>query len=366
LGFGGAERVFLSVADHLSSNYGWTIHFVVDKLNGHETESVAQKSGYKVIGLEATRTWRSIVPFFRYLKNNKPNLVFTAYTETNAAALLSNGLDFFRTPVVVTEHASLDEHWARKSFPRKLMLEFIVRRIYRYADQVICVSKGMSDQVSRRLKHTCIGYIHNPVRFAIRSHTQCEARHALGVGTDVRMILAVGRIAIQKNYLMLLNAFNLIKYDEHSHLYIVGGVYEVDEKQRLDSFIAANALEGRVHFIDFTHDIAPYYEAADLLVLSSAWEGFGNVLVEALAFGLPIVSTRCNFGPSEILEDGKYGVLVEVNDHDAMSNAIRHVLTNNPFVPEQQILRAAMFSEQRVGDSYYKLICQTIKSRKQS
>lgn len=363
LGYGGTERVFISVADYLSAAHGWEINFVIDKVSGHDTEYVVIAKGYHVVGLNAQRTWKSILPFAKYLKARKPDIVFSAFTETNAAALISNGLNHFATPLIVTEHASLDEHWAGKPWLRKLMLEFMVRYVYKLADRVVCVSQGMAQQLSGRLKHPRISFIHNPVRFAVRTQSKSEARQILGVEQDVNMLLAVGRISTQKNYMMLLQAFQTLGSFNNIHLYVIGGVYEQAEKRSLDRFIEANGLEQRIHFIDFTHEVHRYYEAADLLVLSSAWEGFGNVIVEALAFGLPVVSTRCNYGPAEILADGEFGMLIEVNDYVAMGTAIQQILKINTFPYEQQIQRAQIFSELRIGELYYSLILDTTGSQ---
>jgi len=357
---GGTERVFLSIADYLSTVHGYRIDFVVDDVNGQETELVARKKGYRVVGLGATRSWTSILPFRRYLAAVRPDVVFSAYTETNAAALLANALNGFSTPIVVTEHASLDEHWAGKPAARRIMLEAIVRYGYRLADHAMCVSRGMAEQLGRRLRQREIGYIHNPVRFAERRHSKKEARSVLGLDIDVPLILAVGRIARQKNYMMLLRAFKVLLSQADCRLCIVGGVYEPAEKQALDRYIEDNDLGRAIRFVDFTNDVQVFYEAADVLVLSSAWEGFGNVLVEGLAFGLPVVSTCCNFGPSEILEDGRFGKLVEVDDHEAMAQAIRQVLTSNPFAPESQRSRAQDFSEKRIGARYYDLIQKVV------
>lgn len=358
LGFGGTERVFLSVADHLSTTHGWAVDFVVDMTGGHETEQIAVAKGYGLVGLGGRRTWKTILPFARYLRTRRPGIVISAYTDTNAAALMANALNRFRTPILVTEHAPLDEHWAGKPWPKRLLLEFMVRYVYKWADQVVGVSRGLAEQLARRLKHRHISHVHNPVRFRDRTLTRAEARRLLGLEADGRIILAVGRISRAKNYLMLLEALRSLRPAHRPRLYIVGGVFERDEKNRLDRFVAEHGLDGQVTFVDFTHEIHAYYEAADLLVLSSAWEGFGNVLVEGLAFGLPIVSCRCNYGPAEILADGEFGVLVEVNDHVAMGKAIEQVLTQNHFDPERQAERARMFSERRIGEAYFHLICE--------
>lgn len=360
LGFGGTERVFISVADYLAQTHAWSIDFVVDQIAGHETEQIVVRKGFRLIGLTAPRTWKSILPFHKYLRAEKPDVVISAYTETNAAALFSNALNQFKTTMIITEHASLDEHWARKPRLRRLMLEGIVRYVYRLADRVTCVSHGMARQLGRRLKKPSVGCIHNPVRFAQRTRSVALARAALGIDTATPMVLAVGRISVQKNYLMLLQAVKHLDPANPVNLYIVGGVFEHEEKRALDQFIAAQGLADQVHFVDFTHEVHAYYEAADMLVLSSAWEGFGNVLVEALAFGLPIVSTNCNFGPAEILADGEYGTLVAVNDAAAMGQAIQRVLNNNPFVASRQIERALLFSEQTIGSAYHRMIVEAV------
>jgi glycosyltransferase involved in cell wall biosynthesis len=363
LGFGGTERVFLSVADHLSTEYGWITDFVVDEISGAETESVAATMGHDIVGLGARRTLQSILPFADYLRRQRPDIVISAYTDTNAAALISNAVNRFRTPIVVTEHASLDQHWAGKPLTKRLVLEFFVRVLYRLADRIVCVSRGLADQLGERLPTRRIDYIYNPVRFDVGIRSKSASRGKLGIVDETRVILSVGRISRPKNYLMLLRALKLCLATPDVHLYVVGGVFESNEKQCLDQFIAEQHLGRSVTFVDFTHDLEAYYAAADVLVLSSAWEGFGNVLVEALAFGLPIVSTRCKHGPQEILDYGRFGVLVDIGDHEAMAQAIQDILKRNPFDPRDQMERAREFSEQSIGEQYRQLIMEAIDGR---
>lgn len=359
LGFGGTERVFIAVADYLLDAHGWQSTFVVDKISNFATEDVAREKGHQVVGLDVPRTWKSILPFARFLRNSPPDIIISAYTETNGAAILSSKISGSRCPVVVTEHASLNEHWSGKSRARRWVLDFIVGRLYRLSDSILCVSAGLAKELNRRQQSVPVIYIHNPVRFGKRNRSNDEARQILQLKAEDRMILAVGRISRQKNYLMLARVLSKIK-TKNTHLYIVGGVYEKPEKIKLDLVIADLGLSERVHFIDFTHDVSLYYEAAELLVLSSSWEGFGNVIVEALAFGLPIVSTNCNYGPSEILADGKFGRLIPLGDADAMASAVDEILELNPFPEQNQIHRAEDFSEAKIGRQYYDHILRTV------
>ena len=106
-----------------------------------------------------------------------------------------------------------------------------------------------------------------------------------------------------------------------------------------------------VEFAGFDPNPYRYIAAADVFALSSRWEGFGNVLVEALACGTAVVSTDCPSGPSEILEDGRYGELVPIGDSGALSDAISRV--NTDLVGNENIERhLEQFAAAWVGEHY--------------
>jgi glycosyltransferase involved in cell wall biosynthesis len=105
----------------------------------------------------------------------------------------------------------------------------------------------------------------------------------------------------------------------------------------------------------FVADPYPYLEKADVFVLSSAWEGLGNVIIEALLCGTPVVSTDCPSGPAEILENGRYGRLVPVGDPDALASAIAEAL-RSPVDRGLLRRRGAEFSVERAADQYLALL----------
>ena len=114
-------------------------------------------------------------------------------------------------------------------------------------------------------------------------------------------------------------------------------------------------LQKRVSLPGFTRDPYPWFRSADLFVLSSRWEGFGNVIVEALECGVPVVSTNCPSGPDEILEDGRYGKLVPVQDPVALANAMVQSL-NEVHDREALMRRAQDFSVRKISDEYLSYI----------
>jgi glycosyltransferase involved in cell wall biosynthesis len=355
MGFGGAERVFLSLAKSMLDGSEWSPEFVVD-LPGGETFQVALNLGCKVHVLDASRTYKTLLKFRQLVQKIKPELVLAAYTDTNGAALLSLFGLRDRPRVFVSEHSSVDGHWSDRGFLRSVKVGLIVRWIYRLADRVICVSEGVASQVARRLIFCSdrVVAIHNPCRFSevcLKSDVYLNNRG----GT----ILAVGRVCFQKDYSTLIRAFRQVHERNSSmRLRIVGGTYDEGELYRIRKLVNELGLESLITFIDHTEDISSEYLAAKVLVLSSVSEGFGNVLVEALAHGLPVVSTDCDHGPREILDGGKFGLLVPVGDASALADGIEKQI-RHPFPSkEMRLERAKDFSESAVLDRYLSLMDQ--------
>ena len=161
---------------------------------------------------------------------------------------------------------------------------------------------------------------------------------------------------------MLIKAFfNVVKknskYAKEIELYIVG---DGDEKESLQLLINELALTDKVFLPGFVNKPLEILSSSDLFVLSSKREGLPTVLIEALSCGLPVVSTDCPNGPSEILKNGQLGKLVPVNDVEDMADAIIEAI-NNPdkySTKEERILRAKDFSIEKVTDEYEALFKQ--------
>lgn len=357
MGFGGAERVFLSVARVLKEKHGWSPIFVVDNIGAGVTEKKLIELGIELYGLNSQRTINTILPFQRLIDELNPDVVISAYTDTNFAAVLSTKLASSKFLLIVSEHASLAEHWQRSTFLRKLTLKFYVRFGYRFADHILTVSKGIAKQVIDYGHDSGkVSNIYNPVRFAPQKLPDSPRQ----IDPKLVRLLAVGRITPQKDYMTLMKAFELLSYSHNVSLTVVGGVHNKHEKELIDNFLASKDFKDKIKFVDFTENVDEYYKSSDIFVLSSAWEGFGNVIIEAMAYGLPIVSTDCNHGPVEILEGTKYGKLVPVGDFSAMANAISELISHNPFSQLSQIKRSSDFSEEKVSQQYYDLILSKI------
>jgi glycosyltransferase involved in cell wall biosynthesis len=228
------------------------------------------------------------------------------------------------------------------------------------ADAVVAVSDGVADGLAAAtgLPRDRITTIYNPVVSPAMLVKAAEPTpHPWLESGQPPVILGVGRLVPQKDFPTLIRAFARLRSEGPVRLLIVGpGSTEAQAELRS----LATALGGAEDMELPGSILNPfaYMARAGVFVLSSAWEGFGNVLVEALACGCPVVSTDCPSGPAEILDGGRYGALVPVGDDRAMAEAILAALAHPP---ERAALtaRGAEFSVDRAVERYLAIIANT-------
>lgn len=165
-------------------------------------------------------------------------------------------------------------------------------------------------------------------------------------------LLSVGRLVEQKGYPDLIAAYSLVADKIEEDLVILG---EGPLEAELRAQIAAAGLSERIHLVGYDPNPFPIYAGARLFVLASHWEGFGNVILEALACGTPVVVTNCPGGPKDILDHGRYGTLVPIKQPEALAEAIESALVIPPDSAHLRA-RAEEFRLTRVTDLYLDLV----------
>ena len=194
-----------------------------------------------------------------------------------------------------------------------------------------------------------LSVIHNPAYDdSIAGMMNMTTRHDWFEGGSIPIILHVGRLESQKNIPMLMDAFELVRDAHPCRLALIG---EGSLKPELEARAESSRHAKDINFLGHRTNPFPYMKRASVFVLSSIWEGFGNVLVEALATGTPVVATNCPGGPREILADGKYGSLVPIDDVRAMAEAISSAI-NTPAAAEDLLQAAERFRADRIAGQY--------------
>jgi glycosyltransferase involved in cell wall biosynthesis len=205
-----------------------------------------------------------------------------------------------------------------------------------------------------------ITVVHNPVvSGSLKEKAAAPVDHPWLASGAPPVVLSAGRLHPTKDYPTLIRSFARLRQVREARLLILGsGKNDEETARRRAELIELAAELGVSEDVDlpgFVPNPLPYMARAAVFVLSSLWEGFGNVLVEALACGCPVVSTDCPSGPAEILDHGRYGRLVPVGDDSAMAEAIAATLKSPP---DRDVLRArgALFTVDRAVDAYLDLL----------
>lgn len=232
------------------------------------------------------------------------------------------------------------------------MIPLLMKRMYPSADGIVAVSAGVADDLAQiiNIPRCRVSVVYNPI-FSnnIPELSKAQVDHAWLSRGQPPVIMAVGRFTQAKDFSNLIRAFSVLRKKTVARLIILG---EGDLRESLEAVVSDLDLSNDVAFPGFVQNPYAWMSKAALFVLSSAWEGFGNVLVEAMACGTPVVSTDCPSGPAEILENGKWGDLVPVGDINALAEAMAAALDSREH--PDVAARAADFSVDQAVHGYLK------------
>ena len=347
---GGAERVSLDLG-HAFAAMGHEVDFALMQRSGDFLAEA--EAAFSVADLAAPRARQVLFKLTAYLRESRPDVVVAAMWPLTVIAPLALRLSGHRCRVIISEHGMLSAQYEGWGWAHRLILRGSSWLGYRLADARVGVSAGVAKDMARLsgMAPSRIVAIYNPLRrLAPPGDVHMAAAEALWNSHGPR-ILTVGSLKTVKNHALLLRAFARVPVAQ-ARLMIVG---QGPEEGRLRALVADLGLGERVIFAGFQADPAAVYATADLFVLSSDREGFGNVLVEALSFGLPVVSTDCPAGPAEILGNGRWGHLVPVRDEQALAHAMTAALSA-PVDRDALKARAAEFAPDIAARKYLDLV----------
>jgi glycosyltransferase involved in cell wall biosynthesis len=256
----------------------------------------------------------AVSPLARYLRESKPDALLSLMDYPNVAAILAR----------------------------------------READAVVAVSDGVADDLARvaGLPRERIHRIYNPVLIPEIADLAHEPLDHPAFADDVPVILGAGKLKKQKSFETLVDAFALVHERRPARLMILGKGHC---QRRLRTMAQRLGVADDLYLPGFKRNPYPYMRHASVFALSSRYEGFGNVLVEAMACGCPVVSSDCLSGPAEILANGRYGKLTRVDDARGLADAICAVL-DDPLPPSELEKRAGAFTAAASAVEYRDLL----------
>ena len=280
-------------------------------------------AGVRLVDLGAGRTRNVLRPLIRYLRERRPDALQVSMWPLTVIGIIAARLSRVRVRVVVSDHSSLSHHYPRS---KHAAIRATTRLFYPWANGRTAVSDGAADDLANLsgLPRPSFEVIPNPIDFPATLERRPDVE-ALWGGCAKR-ILTVGNLKPEKNHALLIGAFARLPRALDARLMICG---DGQLRQELEARAEKDGIADRVIFAGYAADPWPYYASADLFALSSQQESFGNVLVEALYAGLPIVSTD-TLGARQVLEDGKWGKIVPQGDAATLAEALAAMIKTRP------------------------------------
>jgi len=348
---GGAERVMVSLANGLATK-GLDVDLVLARESGVYLSNVAHN--VRIVDLGVRRTLQAMWPLARYLRRERPATLVSAMNYVNVTACWARRLAGVPTRLVLTEHANLSQLLADAPAALAWILPRLMRFSYAYANAIVAVSDGVAHDLAQSLRcdpqriHTR----HNPIETrALAAKGNEPLEHPWFAPDESPVVIAAGRLSPEKDFPTLIRAFAVLREQRPARLIILG---EGAQRQALQTLIDELECRNDILLAGFQSNPYKWMSRAAVFVLSSRWEGFGNVLVEAMACGTPVVSTACPSGPDEILQHGRWGRLAPVGDIQALAQAMEQTLRDEH--PPDVRARAQDFSVERAIDAYLPLL----------
>lgn len=348
LGGGGAERMYVNLANDWVK-LGFSVEIILMQMQGVLLPLLLPEISVRSFNTKRIRDL--ILPLARYLRKTRYDIILTAWWPRTSAVVISWIISGRYGKLFLSDLGSIGFLYIEKKRALPWFVRCSIRFTYPLASGIIVASRGLEMEVCElgNLNFNRVRKIYNAA-----ATCNCVYRESLevkeklwGRGVD-HNILSVGKLDSWKDHKTLIKAFSLLPKELNAKLIILG---DGPLREELTELIKQLGLKDLIAMPGFVIDPLPWFRTADLFALSSRSEGFGNVIVEALECGVPVVSTNCPSGPAEILENGRLGKLVPVQDHVAFAYAMEQSL-NETHDREKLMRRAQDFSLRKISDEY--------------
>lgn len=298
--------------------------YIVDllKIRNHGPNLESQSNRVNIINLPVKHVYSSFPYLVSYIKKNNPYVLLTDKDRVNRCVILAKILTKSNTKFIVRIGTTVSINLANRGPLERWIQKNSMGKLYKYADKVITVCKSVADDMASYtgLPRHLIEVVPSPVvDDSLLVSNQPIPPHPWFKPGNQPVILGVGELCMRKDFATLIKAFKIVTEHTDARLVILG---RGRQKDYLKGLAKNLGIADKVDFPGFVDNPYPYMAHAKVFAFSSLWEGLPLVIVEALALGTPVVATNCPSGPAEILENGKYGILVPVKSPEKMAEGI--------------------------------------------
>ncbi len=313
---GGAERVLSELSQEWSCSY--EVIFIL-----FDNNNIAYDYRGKVISLNTPANnsfilktlnfFKRIIRLVKLLKVEKPKTIISFTESANFVTLFACLFTGNLKNIIISTRV------APETFGK--ILKFLIKLFYPLSSKIIVPSNGIKKALIKlKISHDKIKFIPNPVNLNPKTISKKIPKKYS------KYVLAVGRLEKQKGFDLLIESFSNIE-DKTLNLVILG---EGSERKNLENLAKKfDFFNRRIFLPGSVNNIQEWYKKADMFVLSSRYEGWPNVLIEAMAFGCPVISFDCHHGPSEMINHNVNGLLIRSGDTKGLTKSINELNSNN-------------------------------------
>lgn len=312
---GGAERIVTTIANHLPRGK-FVPKIALLRKEGGYLEFL--KDDVEILDLKTQRIRHAIKPILSTIRKEKPEVVFSGFGEINAYLAFFTRF-FKKTKFIARETNVVSQHVTRPEI--KFFYKF-----YNYYDKIICQSNDMQKDLLENfnINKEKMVKINNPVDFDFIHQKLAISEKPISFHHEMKNVVAIGNLSARKGFDNLLNVFSHLK-NEKIQLHILGDGRDKEELHQMKTDLG---LEN-VIFHGQQKNPYQFLKFADLFILSSRYEGFPNVLLEAGACGVYALANNCPGGINEIIQPKINGEISEIENHEDFAKKIKDVLTKS-------------------------------------
>ena len=357
LELGGAQRLMVTLLRHLDRTQVAPL-LALSKRQGALIDDVPIDVPIFDLGRRSRADFPLLVARLgRIIRRERPDVVLSVMMHGNLVALGAARLSGTGVPVVISEHIAHVNYDYQSPLERRLG-----RILYPLANHAIGVSDGVSRELVDEwgISSSSVTTIHNPVDVSwVRELAKSKTPRRPSTGP---LIVTAGRLSRQKGFEYLIQAFGAIRGRTGAHLVIVG---DGEERARLQQTATDAGVADHITWVGADPNPYRWMAQADLFVLSSIFEGFAIVAVEAMALGIPVIATDCPHGPADVLQQGRCGVLVRPRDVTGLAHAMRDLLHDEDRrreLAELGRVRAMDFDAPRMAGAYVEVLAAVARA----
>jgi glycosyltransferase involved in cell wall biosynthesis len=324
-GQGGVERMVNNLAQGFL-NEGLRVDMVIARARGEHLVSIPE--GVRQVKLGSRHTFSALPALTRYLRSEDPAVILAVKDRAIRTAVLARWLSGSRAALAGRLGTTVSAALQGRGRLRRWFWFTGMKVFYHRVGKIVAVSKGVADDILSitGLPPDRVSVVPNPVVTPrVYSLAAEPAPHPWLTEPNIPVIIGAGRLTRQKDFSTLIRAFAVVREKRDCRLVLLG---EGEQREEITSLAASLEMTDSFCLPGFVANPYSWLARCSLFVLSSRWEGSPNVLKEALALGIPVVSTDCPSGPREILDNGRYGILVPMGNHEALATAILQTLEN--------------------------------------